>query len=59
MDGDGDPQRRVQWYPPTNREIEIMGTDKILITDDKVQEHRIYYNLQEMFEQLGLTDEGE
>lgn len=36
--------------PPTEREINLRGMDKTLITDGKIQEHRIYYNLQEMFE---------
>lgn len=43
--------------PPTGREIDLRGMDKIVVTDGKVQEHRIYYNLQELFEQLGLTEE--
>lgn len=43
--------------PPTEREIDLKGMDKIIVADGKVQEHRIYYDLQEMFEQLGLTAE--
>lgn len=43
--------------PPTEREIELTGMDKLVIADGKVQEHRIYYNLQEMFEQLGVTEQ--
>lgn len=42
--------------PPTERELELTGMDKILVADGKVQEHRIHYNLQEMFEQLGLSE---
>lgn len=43
--------------PPTGREVEITGMSKILLADDKVREDRIYYDLQELFEQLGLTEE--
>lgn len=43
--------------PPTGREIESTGMAKILITDSKVQEDRLYYNPQVMVEQLGLTEE--
>lgn len=43
--------------PPTGREIDLTGMDKIRVRNGAVQEHRIYFNLQEMFEQLGLTEE--
>lgn len=43
--------------PPTGREIEINGMAKDIITDDKVQEGRLYYNTQDMAEQLGLTED--
>lgn len=43
--------------PPTEREIELTGMEKILIADSKVEEHRIYYNLQELSKQLGLTED--
>ncbi|WP_276255441.1 ester cyclase [Halomontanus rarus] len=43
--------------PPTDRERELTGMDKILVADGRVQEHRIYYDLHELFEQLGLTNE--
>ncbi len=42
--------------PPTGNEIEVTGMSKILITDGKVQEDRIYVDSKEMFEQLGLTE---
>lgn len=41
--------------PPTGNELDLTGMDKIRVADGTVQEHRIYYNLQEMFEQLGVT----
>lgn len=43
--------------PPTEREIEISGMAKVLIADGKVQEDRLYFNQQDVFEQLGLTEE--
>lgn len=43
--------------PPTENEMELTGMDKILIANGKVQEHRIYHDLQEMFQQLGLAEE--
>lgn len=42
--------------PPTEREIDLTGMDKIRVADGKVQEHRLYYDLQEMFEQLGVAE---
>lgn len=42
--------------PPTEREIDLTGMDKIRVVDGKVQEHRLYYDLQEMFEQLGVAE---
>jgi predicted ester cyclase len=41
--------------PPTQREVKFRGMGKILITDGKVQEHRLYYDSREMINQLGLT----
>lgn len=42
--------------PPTDREVELTGMDKILVADGNIREHRIYFNLQELFEQLGLAE---
>jgi steroid delta-isomerase-like uncharacterized protein len=42
--------------PPTDREFEITGVSKILIEDGKVREERLYYDLGEMLEQLGLPE---
>jgi len=41
--------------PPTERTIEISGMAKILITNGRVQEDRLYYDFHEVIEQLGLT----
>lgn len=43
--------------PPTGREIDITGMAKILVSDDKIREDHIHWDTQEMFEQLGLTEE--
>lgn len=43
--------------PPTGREIEFKGMAKDVIADGKVQEHRLYYDPQEVREQLGLTED--
>lgn len=43
--------------PPTEREVNITGMLKLQIADGKVQKHRGYWDRQEMFEQLGLTEE--
>ena len=42
--------------PPTGRELELTGMTKTHIEDGNVQQDRLYYDRQEMFEQLGLTD---
>lgn len=43
--------------PPTEREIDITGMSTVVIADGEVQEDRIYYDRQELFEQLGLADD--
>lgn len=43
--------------PPTGHEIEINGMAKDIITDGKVQEGRLYYNSQDVAEQLGLIED--
>lgn len=43
--------------PPTGREIEISGMARDVIADGKVQEARLYYDPQEVPEQLGLTED--
>jgi steroid delta-isomerase-like uncharacterized protein len=44
-------------HRPTGREFDIEGMSKIRIEDSEVKEERLYYDLREMLEQLGLTDE--
>jgi steroid delta-isomerase-like uncharacterized protein len=43
--------------PPTGREMKLKGMDNLVISDENVLEHRIYYDVQNMLDQLGITDE--
>lgn len=42
--------------PPTGREFDLRAMEKFHITDGNVREHRVYFDQQELFEQLGLTE---
>ena len=53
----GTHEGEFQGVPPTGREIEFNGMDKIVIADGKVQEARLYHNPRELPEQLGLTED--
>jgi steroid delta-isomerase-like uncharacterized protein len=43
--------------PPTGRKVEIDEMSKFRIEDGKIQEHRVYFDQQAVFEQLGLVEE--
>lgn len=43
--------------PPTGREVEIQALEKFHIEDGTIQEHRVCFNQDEFFEQLGLSEE--
>lgn len=43
--------------PPTNEEIELRDMAKFVVEDGKIQEERLYFDRQELFDQLGLLDE--
>ena len=43
--------------PPTGRTFEHKGMSKFVIADGKVQEERMYYDPQEIAEQLGFIEE--
>jgi len=45
--------------PPTGRTVEIREMSKFHVADDEVQEHRAYFDQQAIFEQLGLSDDGD
>lgn len=42
--------------PPTGREVEIREMANCHVADGRIQEYRVYFNQQEVFEQLGLAD---
>lgn len=43
--------------PPTGREVEQRGMEKLLISHNKVKESYVYFDQHEMLTQLGLTDD--
>jgi steroid delta-isomerase-like uncharacterized protein len=53
----GTHEGEYKGVPPTGREIEINGMAKDTIADGKVQDARLYYDPQEVPEQLGLTED--
>jgi steroid delta-isomerase-like uncharacterized protein len=53
----GTHKGEYEGVPPTGREIEINGMAKDIIAEGKVQEARLYYDPQEVPEQLGLTED--
>jgi len=42
--------------PPTGREVEIREMANCHVADGRIQEYRVYFNQQAVFEQLGLAD---
>lgn len=52
----GTHEGEYRGIPPTDREMTVSGMSKFRITDNKVQEEWMYFDRQEMFEQLGLGD---
>lgn len=53
----GTHEGELNGIPPTNREVEQKGMEKLVISDNQVQESHIYFDQQEMLSQLGLTEE--
>lgn len=43
--------------PPTGRTVEIREMSKYRVANGKIQEHHVYFDQQDIFEQLGLTDD--
>ena len=41
--------------PPTGRRVDIHLVSKLTLEDGVVSEHRVYFDMQEVLEQLGLT----
>ncbi|MFC6725048.1 ester cyclase [Halobium palmae] len=42
--------------PPTGREVEVREMAAYRIADEEVQEYRVYFDLQEVLAQLGLSE---
>lgn len=42
--------------PPTGREVQVREMANCHVADGRIQEYRVYFNQQEVFEQLGLAD---
>ncbi|MBV0922833.1 ester cyclase [Halomicroarcula limicola] len=43
-------------FPPTGNAMELHGMDTVRLADGEIQEHRVYFDVREMFEQLDLAD---
>lgn len=43
--------------PPTGRTVDLREMAKFRIEDGAVEEHRVYFDQQDVFDQLGLTEE--
>ncbi|SEO92914.1 conserved hypothetical protein, steroid delta-isomerase-related [Halogranum amylolyticum] len=43
--------------PPTGRAVEVGEMSTFRVVDGKIQEHRAYFDQQEIYEQLGLTED--
>ncbi len=52
----GTHEGEYRGIPPTDREMTVSGMSKFRITDNKVQEEWMYFDRQEMFDQLGLGE---
>lgn len=53
----GTHEGEFKGIPPTEREVDQRGMEKLLIADDRVQEAYICFDQQEMLTQLGVTEE--
>lgn len=42
--------------PPTHREVELRGMSKFVIEDGRIAEEYMYFNVQDFYDQLGVTD---
>lgn len=42
--------------PPTGETVEIQGMAKFRVGDEKIAEHRVYFDRQEIAEQLGVVE---
>lgn len=51
----GTHEGEFKGLPPTGRVVEIRGIEKFSVTNGDIVECRVYYDTQELTEQLGLT----
>lgn len=51
----GTHEGEFKGLPPTGREVDIRGMGKFVIEDGTVEACRLYYDTQEMADQLGVT----
>ena len=51
----GTHEGEFKGLPPTDRSVDIRGMGKFLVTDGTVEECYLYYDTQEMANQLGIT----
>lgn len=52
----GTNEGELQGLPPTGNEVDITGMSKLVVTGEGLEEEYMYYNVQQLFEQLGLTE---
>ena len=50
-------ENEYEGVPATGREVELRGMSKWRVEDGKIQELRDYVNMQDLYEQLGVTEE--
>ena len=50
----GTNEGELQGLPPTGNEVDITGMSKLVVGDDGLEEEYMYYDVQELFAQLGL-----
>lgn len=53
----GTHESEFQGLPPTGREAEIWGIDKLRIDDGTITEYYTYYDTQDLANQLGLSSQ--
>jgi steroid delta-isomerase-like uncharacterized protein len=50
----GTNEGELQGLPPTGNEVDITGMSKLVVVDGRLEEEYMYYNVAELFSQLGL-----
>jgi steroid delta-isomerase-like uncharacterized protein len=50
----GTNEGELRGLPPTGNEVDITGMSKLVVGDDGLEEEYMYYDVQELFAQLGL-----